>query len=128
MIGTPISPLHPHRRSDALGVPRRGSRRALSHPIFRGTLEKKKVHRLAAALIAHAIKTARRIECPNNQEVRVSALRAIARLARPEAAGLWFDMAGFEYKVLIERLPLDRRIARARDLLASDAGLGEAVT
>ncbi|UCC74061.1 MAG: hypothetical protein JSV86_05740 [Gemmatimonadota bacterium] len=84
--------------------------------------------RLAAALIAHAIKTARRIECPNNQEGRVSALRAIAWLARPEAADLWFDMAGFEYKALVERLPLDRWIARGCDLLASDARLREAVT
>jgi hypothetical protein len=37
-------------------------------------------------------------------------------------------MAGFEYKALVERLPLDRWIARGRDLLASDAGLREAVT
>ena len=84
--------------------------------------------RLAAALVAHAIKTARRIECPNNQEVRASALKAIAWLARPEAADLWFDMAGFEYEALVEHLPLDHWIARGRDLLASDARLREAVT
>jgi len=58
----------------------------------------------------------------------VSALRAIAWLARPEAADLWFDMAGFEYEALVERLPLDRWIARGRELLASDAHLREAVT
>jgi hypothetical protein len=84
--------------------------------------------RFAAALIAHAIKTARRIESPNNQEARVSALRAIEWLARPESADLWFDMAGFEYDALVERLPLERWIARGRDLLASDARLREAVT
>ncbi len=83
--------------------------------------------RLAAAMVVHAIKTARRIECPNNQEVHASALRAIAWLARPETADLWFDMAGFEYKALVEHLPLDRWIARGRDLLASDARLREAV-
>ncbi len=79
-------------------------------------------------MIAHAIKTARTIECPNTQEVRVSALRAIAWLARPEDADVWFEMAGFEYKALVERLPLDSWIARGRDLLASDARLREAVT
>jgi len=84
--------------------------------------------RVAAALIANAIKTARRIEYPNSQEVRVSSLRAIAWLARPEAASLWFDMAGFEYKALVERLPLDRWIAHGHDLLANDARLREAVT
>jgi len=60
--------------------------------------------------------------------MRVGALRAIAWLARPEAADLWFDMAGFEYEALVERLPLDRWIARGRKLLASDARLREAVT
>jgi len=84
--------------------------------------------RLAAALIAHAIKSARKIERPNSHEIRVSALRAIAWLARPEAADLWFDMAGFEYEALVERLPLDRWIARGRELLASDPHLREAVT
>ena len=41
---------------------------------------------------------------------------------------MWFDMAGLEYKALVERLPLERWIARGRDLLASDARLREAVT
>jgi hypothetical protein len=85
-------------------------------------------NRLAAALIAHAIKTARKIERPNNHAIRVRALSAIAWLARPEAADPWFDMAGFEYKAAAERLPLDRWIARGRELLASDAHLREAVT
>jgi hypothetical protein len=85
-------------------------------------------HRLAAALIAHAIKTARKIERPNNHAIRVRALSAIAWLARPEAADPWFDMAGFEYKAAVERLPLDRWIARGRELLASDPHLREAVT
>jgi hypothetical protein len=84
--------------------------------------------RLAAALIAHAIETARKIERPNNHEIRVRALRAIAWLARPEAADPWFDVAGFEYKAAVERLPLDRWIARGRELLASDPHLREAVT
>lgn len=55
------------------------------------------------------------------------ALKAIAWLARPEASDLWFDAAGFEHKALVERLPLDRWIARGRELLASDARLREAV-
>jgi len=85
-------------------------------------------YRLAAALIASAIKAARKIEQPSNHETQLSALKAIAWLARPGAGDQWFDMAGFEHTALVEHLPLDRWIARGRELLASDAHLREAVT
>ena len=85
-------------------------------------------YRLAAALIASVIKAARKIEQPSNHETQLSALKAIAWLARPGAGDQWFDMAGFEHTALVEHLPLDRWIARGRELLASDAHLREAVT
>jgi hypothetical protein len=85
-------------------------------------------YRLAAALIASVIKAARKIEQPSNHETQLSALKAIAWLARPGAGDQWFDMAGFEHAALVEHLSLDRWIARGRELLASDAHLREAVT
>jgi hypothetical protein len=59
--------------------------------------------------------------------MRVSALRAIAWLASPGVADQWFDLAGFEYNALVERLPLERWIKRGHELLTSDADLRKAV-
>ncbi|UCC83654.1 MAG: hypothetical protein JSW46_01600 [Gemmatimonadota bacterium] len=84
--------------------------------------------RFAAAVIAHAINTARKVERPSTHEMRVSALRAIAWLASPGVAGQWFDLAGFEYKALVERLPLELWIKRGHELLTGDAGLRKAVS
>ncbi len=84
--------------------------------------------RFSAALIAHAIKTARNVERSSTHEMRVSSLRAIAWLASPGVADQWFEMAGFEYKALVERLPLERWIRRGHELLKSDADLRKAVT
>ncbi len=46
--------------------------------------------RFAAALIASAIKAARKIEQPCSHDAQVSALRAIAWLAWPGAGDRWF--------------------------------------
>lgn len=85
-------------------------------------------YRFAAALIASAIKAARKIEQPNNRQTQVSALKAIAWLARPGAADQWFDMAGFEHEALVERLPLERWVKRGHELLTSDPQLKNATT
>ncbi|NIR43844.1 MAG: hypothetical protein GWN99_05835 [Gemmatimonadetes bacterium] len=85
-------------------------------------------YRFAAALIASAIKTARKIEQPSSHETQVSALRAIAWLAQPGPADQWFDMAGFEHEALVEHLPLERWVERGRELLSSDPQLKKAVT
>jgi hypothetical protein len=84
--------------------------------------------RFAAALIASAIKAARKIEQPNNHEAHLSALKAIEWLARPGAADQWFDMAGFDYEALVERLPLSRWVKRGRELVTADGQLKKAVT
>ncbi len=79
-------------------------------------------------MIADAIGAARKIERPRNHAIRMRALRAIAWLALPGAAGRWFDMAGFEHEALVERLPLEHWIERGRELVESDRRLREAVT
>ncbi len=84
--------------------------------------------RFAAALIASAIKAARKIEQPSGHEAHVAALRAIEWLARPGAADQWFDMAGFDYEALVERLPLGRWVKRGRELVTADGQLKKAVT
>jgi len=84
--------------------------------------------RFAAALIASAIKAARKIEQAGNHEAHLSALRAIEWLARPGAADQWFEMAGFDYEALVERLPLTRWVKRGRELVAADGQLKKAVT
>lgn len=84
--------------------------------------------RLAAALIAHAIKSARRVDQPTTHEIRVSALRAIEWLASPRLAHQWFDLAGFEYEALVGRLPLRHWIERGNELLSDDADLQKAVS
>lgn len=84
--------------------------------------------RFAAALIAHAIKSARKVDQPVTHETRVSALRAIAWLATPGVVEQWFDLAGFEYQALVERLPLERWIERGHELLAEDAHLRRALS
>jgi len=85
-------------------------------------------YRFAAALIANAIKAARKIEQVSNHETRVSALKAIAWLSRPGAADQWFEMAGFEHEALAERLPLERWVKLAREHLATDPQLKHAMT
>ncbi len=85
-------------------------------------------YRFAAALIASAIKAARKIEQPCSHETQVSALRAIAWLAWPGAGDQWFDMAGFERVALLERLPLDRWVKRGRELLTTNPQLKKAIT
>ncbi len=85
-------------------------------------------HRLAAALIASAIKAARKIEQPCSHDTQVSALRAIAWLAWPGAGDQWFDMAGFERVALLERLPLDRWVKQGRELLTTNPQLKKAMT
>ncbi len=85
-------------------------------------------YRFAAALIANAIKAARKIEQPSSYETRVSALKAIAWLARPGAADQWFDMAGFDYAALVGRLPLERWVKLGHELLTTDPQLKSAVT
>ncbi|KPK79475.1 MAG: hypothetical protein AMS25_12555 [Gemmatimonas sp. SM23_52] len=84
--------------------------------------------RFGAALIANAIKTARKVERPTTRETRVSALKAIAWLASPGLARQWFDLAGFEYNALVDRLPLEHWVERGHELLTSDADLRKAVT
>ncbi len=79
-------------------------------------------------MIADAIGAARKIERPRNHAIRMRALRAIAWLAVPAAAGRWFDMAGLEHEALVEHLPLQHWIERGRELLESDRRLREAVT
>ena len=83
--------------------------------------------RFAAALIASAIHAARKIERPHTHQIHVSALRAIAWLASPAASNRWFDMAGFEYAALVDRLPLERWISQGRELVLSDAALRNAM-
>jgi len=85
-------------------------------------------YRFAAALIANAIKTARKIEQGSDHETRVSALKAIAWLSRPGAADQWFEMAGFEHDALTERLPLERWVKLGREQLATDPQLKHAMT
>lgn len=85
-------------------------------------------YRLAAALIASAIKAARKIEQPSNHETQLSALKAIAWLARPGTGDQWFDMAGFEHAALVERLPLERWVKRGRELLTINPRLKSAIT
>ena len=85
-------------------------------------------YRFAAALIASAIKAARKIEQPCSHETQVSALRAIAWLAWPGAGDQWFDMAGFEQVAVMERLPLDRWVKRGRELLRTSPQLKKAMT
>ena len=85
-------------------------------------------HRFAAALVAHAIKAARKIERPGTDETRVSALKAIAWLTRPDAAYQWFDMAGFDYEALAQRLPLERWVELGNEALKAAPELRRAVT
>ncbi len=84
--------------------------------------------RFAAALIANAIKSARKIEQPCSHDTQVSALRAIAWLAWPGAGNQWFDMAGFEQVALLERLPLESWVKQGRELLTRNPQLKKAMT
>jgi hypothetical protein len=85
-------------------------------------------NRFAAALIANAIKAARKIEQPCSYETQVSALRAIAWLAWPGAGDQWFEMAGFEQVAIVERLPMERWVKRGRELMALNPQLRKAIT
>ena len=85
-------------------------------------------HRFAAALVGSAITAARKIEEPGTYDTRVSALKAIAWLAYPGDAGQWFDMAGFEYEALVERLPLERWVELGRAAVKAAPELKRAVT
>ncbi len=83
--------------------------------------------RFAAALIASAIKAARKIEQPCSHDTQVSALKAIAWLAWPGSGDQWFEMAGFEQVALVERLPLERWIKRGRELVSTNPQLKKAI-
>lgn len=85
-------------------------------------------HRFAAALVASAIRAARKIEEPGTDATSVSALKAIAWLMRPGAADQWFDMAGFDYEALAQRLPLERWVELGREALKDAPELRRAVT
>ena len=85
-------------------------------------------YRFAAALIASAIKAARKIEQPCSHATQVSALKAIAWLAWPGAGDQWYEMAGFEQVALLERLPLERWVKRGRELVTTNPQLKKAVT
>ena len=85
-------------------------------------------YRFGAALVASAIKAARKIEGPGTRETYVAAMTAIAWLARPAASNEWFEMAGFEHDALVGRLPLDRWVERGRALMLSDPDLLRALT
>lgn len=85
-------------------------------------------HRFAAALVGHAIKAARKIESPGTEATRLSALKAIAWLTRPGDADQWFDLAGFDYEVLAQRLPLERWVELGNEALKAAPELRRAVS